>query len=156
MSSHTIKYRLQSIRKRALAASALPASPSGPAYLNAVPSGPAIAASPASRADDDRRRFARVATRSDVTVRRLGGFNFQVAMSNVSAGGCNVELIEAGETGDSAIARFPQLEPLGSRICWTRGPTTGLEFATPIHPAVFDLLVSRLPVREARRRKESM
>ena len=43
------------------------------------------------------------------------------------------------------VTRFPLLEPLGARICWAAGVTAGLEFLTPIHPAVFELLLLRLP-----------
>ena len=46
--------------------------------------------------------------------------------------------------GDSLITRFPHLEPLGSRVCWAEGTTTGVQFLTSIHPAVFDMLLSRL------------
>lgn len=155
LTNRSLKYRLGNIRKRALAASGRPDPANVRAYLNGttMPSSP-----PEEGFDDsqDRRRFNRVPLKSEVSMRRIGGFNFQVALSNVSSGGCNVELIEEAEAGDSAIARFPQLEPLGSRICWTNGRTTGLEFLTAIHPAVFDLLISRLPARESVPNKETV
>ena len=125
------------------------------AYLNGTTTPAPI---PEETRDDtrDRRRFSRVKLKSEVSMRRIGGFNFHVALSNVSSGGCNVEMLEEAETGDSAIARFPQLEPLGSRICWTNGRVTGVEFLTTIHPAVFELLLSRLPATKSRRHKESV
>ena len=103
---------------------------------------------PASVAHE-RRGLGRVAMRSEIIVRRIGGFNFEVALRDMSAHGCQVELIEACEVGDAIIARFPQLEPLGSRVCWTRGTTTGIEFQTKIHPAVFDHLLGRLDMATA-------
>jgi hypothetical protein len=93
---------------------------------------------------EERRCCRRVALNSEVVVRRIGGFNFQVALREVSRRGCRVELIEPCEVGDAVITRFPQLEPLGSRVCWTEGTTTGVEFTTNIHPAVFDHLLARL------------
>lgn len=82
---------------------------------------------------------------SNIIVRRVGSFNFEVALRDVSTGGCRVELLEPSEVGDPVIARFPQLEPLGSRVCWAQGTTTGVQFLTSIHPAVFDALLNRLP-----------
>ena len=96
--------------------------------------------------EHERRCLKRVAINSEMIVRRIGGFNFEVALRDVSAHGCQVELIEACEVGDAIIARFPQLEPLGSRVCWTRGTTTGIEFQTKIHPAVFDHLLGKLKI----------
>jgi hypothetical protein len=42
------------------------------------------------------------------------------------------------------IARFAQLEPLSARVCWTRDSQAGLQFARALHPAVFDMLLTRL------------
>lgn len=97
----------------------------------------------------ERRGLSRVPTQSEIVVRRIGGFNFEVALRDVSAHGCQVELVEACDVGDAIIARFPQLEPLGSRVCWTRGTTTGIEFQTKIHPAVFNHLLGRLDLAAA-------
>jgi hypothetical protein len=97
----------------------------------------------------ERRGLGRVPMQSEIIVRRIGGFNFEVGLRDMSAHGCQIELIEACEVGDAIIARFPQLEPLGSRVCWTRGTTTGIEFQTKIHPAVFDHLLGRLDMATA-------
>ena len=98
---------------------------------------------------EERRCCRRVALNSEIVVRRIGGFNFQVALREVSRRGCRVELIEPCEVGDPVITRFPQLEPLGSRVCWTQGTTTGIEFTTNVHPAVFDHLLARLTDSQA-------
>ncbi len=94
--------------------------------------------------DEERRASVRAAIDGEVGVRPVGGLNFQAAIDNLSAGGCRVELLEAGAVGDRMITRLPRLEPLGSRICWTDGTTAGLEFANRIHPAVFEQLVDQL------------
>jgi len=93
----------------------------------------------------DRRRAKRRPLRgSELLVRRIGGFNFQAGLKDVSTDGCRIELIEECEAGEDLIARFPQLEPLGAWVRWTQGPTAGVQFMRPIHPAVFKFLLARL------------
>lgn len=93
----------------------------------------------------DRRCSKRCALEhSDVIVRRIGGFNFQVGLKDVSARGCRVELIEEFERGEDVITRFPRLEPLGASVRWTQGTTAGIEFMRTIHPAVFHALLAHL------------
>lgn len=146
MSKGSPKHRLGRIRSRARNETQRPVPALVQAYLQGTPTRTDEPAS--TEAGDDRRRARRVSLNSEVTVRRIGGFNFLVALSNLSAGGCNVELIEEAEVGDSVIARFPQLEPLGSRVRWVDGRTSGIEFHNALHPAVFDVLVTRLPGNE--------
>jgi len=140
---HLSKYRLNRIRSRARETSAQPLPTAVQAYLDGKPRRPSTEETVPP--GDERRSCERIALQSEVTVRRIGGFNFEVAIDSISSSGCRVEMLEASEVGDTVIARFPELEPLGSRICWTRGRTTGVEFFNRIHPAVLDLLVSRLP-----------
>jgi PilZ domain len=92
----------------------------------------------------ERRRSARSVLDREVVVRRIGGFNFEVGIRDISVGGCRVEAIEEYEVGDPVITRFPKLEPLGSRVCWTNGKTAGIEFLRTLHPAVLDSLLERL------------
>jgi hypothetical protein len=92
----------------------------------------------------ERRRSARFSTGSQIHARRIPGVNFEVPLDNVSSGGCKLEMLEDCEEGEDVIARFPDLEPLGGRIRWTMGPTIGLQFTRPIHPAVFGSLLQRL------------
>ena len=115
----------------------VPVSPSGGVEQDSIP------------AEGERRSTSRVALSCEVMVRRIGGFNFEVALRDLSTAGCRVELLDPCEAGDSVIARFPQLEPLGSRVCWTEGVTTGMQFLTSIHPAVFQSLLARLSDSEA-------
>ena len=94
--------------------------------------------------EGERRQCGRFATGSQVHVRRIPGVSFEVALDNVSSGGCRIELIEECEIGEDVITRLPDLEPLGARVRWTMGPTAGLQFVRPIHPAVFGSLLERL------------
>ncbi|MEA3058144.1 MAG: hypothetical protein QOF34_959 [Sphingomonadales bacterium] len=87
---------------------------------------------------------SRVALGAEVTMRRHGHANFRVRVFDLSAKGCKVELIERPNEGEHVLVKFEGLEVLEAVVCWITAKTAGLEFARPIHPAVFDLLVERL------------
>lgn len=99
---------------------------------------------PGDGVEGSRRRAPRSAVSGEVSVRRIGGFNFQAGLHDVSIGGCRVEMLEPCEIGDRVVTRFPELEPLGARVCWSAGATAGIEFHASVHPAVFDALLIRL------------
>jgi hypothetical protein len=142
--SPTAHQRLTRIKDRARTNSERPLPPKVQAYLTGRPATVAAEASSEIPEGGERRRCDRVTLAANVVVRRLGGFNFEVELKDISAGGCKVVLPEACEIGDPVIARLPQLEPLGSRVSWADGMTTGVQFLTVIHPAVFDSLLTRL------------
>jgi hypothetical protein len=149
MINHIADRRLRRVRGRARAACEKMA-PAIPAAVQAYLRGESITPDGAQmdnagdRPENERRNSARVSMASEVLVRRIGGFAFQAGLRDVSTRGCRIELIEPCEVGDPVITRFPQLEPLGSRVCWSEGVVAGVEFATTIHPAVFDSLLARL------------
>ena len=147
LTSLTPNERLLQTRRRAIFGRAVRPSPEplqptilteerAPVFRSSEPAGDGIQGS--------RRRSRRVAVSNEVGVRRIGSFNFQAQMQDVSAGGCRVELIESYEVGDHVVARLPKLEPLGARVCWSMGTTAGIEFLNGMHPAVFDSLLLRL------------
>ena len=144
--STVTRHRLTRIKSRAIAESQAPLPPKVQAYLTGAPVEPEGGSEIPAEVPEggERRRFGRVTLAANVLVRRLGGFNFEVAVGDISAGGCRVVLLEPCEVGDPVITRLPQIEPLGSRVRWARGTTTGLEFLTTLHPAVFDSLLARL------------
>lgn len=148
--TRTPQRRLARIRGRARATEKR-TSANGGAYFNPKPSAAIRASQPIANPDamPERRRCNRIALDSEVLVRRIGGFNFNVALKDISTGGCRVELLEPSEVGDPVIARLPQLEPLGSRVCWAEGTATGVQFLTTIHPAVFDMLLTKLAPEDA-------
>ena len=142
--------RLLRIRGRARAGSERPAPAEDRTYLSGPVTVPAAAAAvvevTAAPSGEERRRFDRVALHSELAIRRVGGFSFQVAIKNISSAGCRIEMVEPCEAGDCMITRLPQLEPLGSRVCWSEGMAAGIEFLTVIHPAVLSNVLGRLPV----------
>jgi hypothetical protein len=138
--------RLRRVSRRAQADRQNSLSPQVEAYLKGEPTMIVTDTRPNEDGSelDERRANARVAMNDEVVVRRLGGFNFEVALRDLSSGGCRVEMLEPAEAGDSAVARLPKLEPLGARVRWAEGTTTGLQFHTTIHPAVFEQLLTRM------------
>jgi hypothetical protein len=91
-----------------------------------------------------RRRNRRLPASSEILLRRLGSFGFQVHLRDLSVSGCHVELIDMVELDDHVITRMPGLEPLGATVVWADSRSAGLCFDRPIHPAVFELLLSRV------------
>jgi hypothetical protein len=80
----------------------------------------------------------------DVSLRRLGQNNYRVKVTDVSAEGCKVDLVERPRIGEHMLIKFDGLETLDAEVCWVEGYIAGLRFERPIHPAVFDLLLRRL------------
>lgn len=144
MTDRSAERRLLNISDRARSAAQKRPSAKVQAYLNNEPAPESSSLNDVLDPKIERRRSRRTAILSGALVRRVGGFSFEVALKDLSVGGCRVEMLEPCEVGDDAITRFPQLEPLGSRVCWTQGTATGLQFLTAIHPAVLDMLLTRL------------
>jgi hypothetical protein len=89
------------------------------------------------------RKSRRVHLSAEVLLRRAGRPNYRAKIFDVSPDGCKAEFVERPELDEHVWVKFEGLEALESKVCWIRGFEVGLEFAKPIHPAVFDLLVSR-------------
>ena len=138
--------RLARIKGRARASTEAAAPAKAPPYISGTPISALFSNAAADLPEGlaERRRASRIELESEILVRRIGGFNFNVALKDISTGGCRVELLEPGEVGDPVVTRLPRLEPLGARVCWAEGTTTGVQFLSNIHPAVFDMLLTRL------------
>jgi hypothetical protein len=93
------------------------------------------------------RKSARVGVSGEVTLRRPGKSNYRVRAFDASFDGCKLEFIERPEVGEALWVKFEGMELLEARVCWTEGFTAGVEFKKPLHPAVFELLISRLESR---------
>lgn len=90
------------------------------------------------------RRSKRIVLAAEVALRRLGQNNYRVKVTDVSPDGCKVDLVERPRIGEHLLLKFEGLEVLDAEVCWMDGYVAGLRFETPIHPAVFDLLIQRL------------
>jgi hypothetical protein len=90
------------------------------------------------------RAFDRIKLTAEVSIRRLGKLNYRVSVYDISPTGCKVELVDRPRLDEHVLVKFNGLEALESEVCWVEGTCAGLCFEKPIHPAVFDLLLTRL------------
>jgi hypothetical protein len=90
------------------------------------------------------RAAKRASVGAEVMLRRLGKVNYRVCLSDLSASGCKVELVERPAVGEHMMIKFEGFEVLDAQVCWVEGFIAGLRFEKPFHPAVFDLLLARL------------
>ena len=90
------------------------------------------------------RKSARVPLRAEVQLRRSGQSNYVVNVHDISPEGCNLEFVERPRLDETVWVKFDRLDAIEAIVCWVKGSDVGIEFARPIYPAVFDVLVSRL------------
>ena len=90
------------------------------------------------------RKAGRQPLTAEIVLRRIGRSAYRMTATDASLYGCKVELVERTSVGEQVLVKFDCLDPMEARVRWVEGYTAGLEFARPIHPAVFDLLVERL------------
>lgn len=90
------------------------------------------------------RRSARIGVTADVTLRRTGQKSYRVSVLDLSPDGCKADFIERPAIGELVWLKFEHLVALEAKVCWVRDFEVGLEFKNRIHPAVFEVLVSRL------------
>ena len=96
-------------------------------------------------ANDKRPRVSsRFAITADVSLRRRGMANYGVLVVDLSPEGCKVELVERPRGGERMTIKFEGLEGMDAEVCWVDGFQAGLRFERAIHPAVFELLITRL------------
>jgi len=92
----------------------------------------------------DSRQSLRVGLSAEITLRRAGQSKYRVRILDVSPQGCKAEFVERPERDELVWVKFEGLGALEATVCWVRNFEVGLEFENPIHPAVFNMLVSRL------------
>lgn len=86
----------------------------------------------------------RVAVTASLTLRKPGQPKFRVRVFDASPEGCKIEFVDRPSEGDRVWVRFDGLETLEAEVCWVQDFMMGVNFAKPLHAAVFDLLVERL------------
>ena len=90
------------------------------------------------------RKSARVSLLAEVQLRRSGHHRYLVNVHDVSNEGCRLEFVERPKLDETVWVKFAGLDAIESHVCWLNGHDVGVEFARPIYPAVFDMLVRRL------------
>jgi hypothetical protein len=64
--------------------------------------------------------------------------------TDLSPHGCKCEFVDRPKIGETLWLKFDGLETLGCTVSWVEGSNVGLQFARPIHHAVFEMLLYRL------------
>lgn len=87
----------------------------------------------------------RSATRSSVRV-GAGLYDnirpsFDITIVDISTDGCGLETHLELEPGARVWLKLPGLESWAARVAWSNEGRAGLQFDTPLHPAVLDRFV---------------
>ena len=90
------------------------------------------------------RKSPRVGLDADVFLRRSGQSNYRAHVFDLSQHGCRVEFVERPTLDEIVWVKFEGLETLEARVCWVNDFAAGLEFQSPVHFAVFGMLIERL------------
>ncbi len=91
-----------------------------------------------------KREGERIQVHVEVEFRKAGYHKSTMDLQDLSRSGCKVELVERVLPGETVWIKLPGLDSISARVAWSRDWVAGLEFSTPLHPAVFDMLVARL------------
>jgi hypothetical protein len=86
----------------------------------------------------------RLEVTAQVTLRRSSRTGYPVQTFDLTRFGCKCEFVERPQIRERLWIKFPDLDSLQAEVCWLADSTVGLKFLTPIHPAVFELLLERL------------
>ena len=65
-------------------------------------------------------------------------------MLDLSLLGCSVEVVNRPNSAELVWIKIDGLEALEATICWLAGHKAGLKFTNAIHPAVLDMVMSKL------------
>ena len=77
---------------------------------------------------------------AEVRLRRSTDKPYKVRLRDVSQHGCSVELVNRVQLGERVWIKLPDLESIEGFVCWEDEFCAGIDFAGPLHPAVFDML----------------
>jgi hypothetical protein len=90
------------------------------------------------------RKHERRAITANVSLRRGGRRQYQARVFDLTPQGCKLEFVERPKAEEVLWAKFDGLDSIESTVRWVDGFYGGIEFNTPIYPAVFELLLARL------------
>ena len=96
----------------------------------------------------DPRRAERVPLRADIEFRRTGEHRWRVNILDFSPAGCRVELPVRVKPDDTIWISLPGIETIQGTVCWVKEWEAGVEFASALHPAVFDMVRARMRAAE--------
>lgn len=90
------------------------------------------------------RAFNRASLTAELSLRRQGRQAYRGNLFDLTPKGCRVEFIETPRVGEKMWAKIDFFDSIEATVRWVEGFYGGLEFARPIYPAVFELLLVRL------------
>jgi hypothetical protein len=90
------------------------------------------------------RKAERLPVRAEVSLRRVGRLSYRVTTFDVSRFGCSSEFIERPGVYEHMWVKFDGLESIEAVAVWIEESRVGLMYKSPMHTAVFDLLLARL------------
>ena len=96
----------------------------------------------------DGRKAERRIVNLAAALREQGAKSSKIVVVDISVGGFKAEADEAGhQEGDEVWLKLVGLEPLRSRVVWTKGREIGCEFEWPLHPRELEVIVAPAPRR---------
>lgn len=91
-----------------------------------------------------KRRSRRVVLNAEVKLRRSEDIAYTVQLRDLSEHGCSVELINKVQVGERLWIKLPYLGSIEGLVRWEKEFTAGVDFVTPLHPAVVVTLSQKL------------
>ena len=91
-----------------------------------------------------KRRDERFALNAQISSKQRGGAAYTVRVFNASPHGCKIEFVERPRVHDHVLVKFAWVEWLRATVCWTDGFVGGVEFDSPMHPAVLSSLIKEM------------
>jgi hypothetical protein len=86
----------------------------------------------------EQRKFGRVEVGTSVTVRAREGGRETGIIENLSVGGCAIGAPGFYAVGARIFVTIGKFQSFAGRVVWNRDGRMGVEFETPLHPAVVD------------------
>ena len=90
------------------------------------------------------RRAERVPIGAEIGLRRSFAHRCPVELIDLSVHGARVDVIERVQPGERLFVSLPGIETIEAAARWNSDFVAGVEFARPLHPAVFEMLCSRM------------
>jgi hypothetical protein len=97
----------------------------------------------------ERRRWPRLPLEADVEFRRKRETHYQISMYDLTPHGCQIASPERLLSGEMVWVQLPSLESQSGCVKWTSEWRSGVEFERSMHPAVFEMMASRLAPQRA-------
>lgn len=93
------------------------------------------------------RKSERVKLELGAGLRQRGGTGVAIQIMDLSTDGFRASTHLQLEKGSDVWLRLPGLEPYHAKVMWSKGAFIGCAFERPLHPAVLDMIVKKVPGR---------